>query len=217
MRAMRGAKVENPSQDAPDVLGSDCGHPGHEGGADRGAKMTTDGVLIDAHLRGDPQALARLMARHRPPLMGFFVRRVGDDAEELFQELWAKVDRNLDRYHEDGRFRAYLFAIARRLTIDHHRRRAARPHLISLEEPPPVPCEPADLTGYRELLDAVEVGLANMNPRTADVVRLRLTEQLTFVEIAEIQGAPLNTVLSCMHRGLKQLRRELQARGLARI
>ena len=178
--------------------------------------MTTDAALIDAHLKGEPGALSSLMARHRPPLMGFFVRRVGDDAEELLQETWSRVERSLDRYQDDGRFRAYLFAIARRLTIDHHRRKAARPHLISLEDPPPVSCDPNDLTGYRELLDAVEVGLAKMNPRTADVVRLRLTDQLTFAEIAEIQGAPLNTVLSCMHRGLKQLRRELRVRGLAR-
>jgi len=179
--------------------------------------MTTDATLIAAHRQGNPDALARLMARHRRPLMGFFVRRVGDDAEELYQELWTRVERSLDRYTDDGRFRAYLFAAARRLTIDHHRRVMARPHLVSCEEPPPIRCDPADLTGYRELLDAVEIGLGKMNARTADVVRLRLTEQLTFAEIAEIQGAPLNTVLSCMHRGLKQLRRELRARGLARI
>jgi len=179
--------------------------------------MTTDAALIDAHRHGDPEALAQLMARHRKPLMGFFVSRVGEDAEELHQELWTRVERSLDRYREDGKFRAFLFAVARRLTIDHHRRVRARPHLVSCDEPPPVRCEPADLAGYRELLDAVEAGLSAMNPRTADVVRLRLTEQLTFAEIAELQGAPLNTVLSCMHRGLKQLRRELRDRGLARI
>ena len=179
--------------------------------------MVTDAALIDSYRHGDATALGQLMARHKGSLMGFFTRRVGDDAEELHQELWTKVERNLDRYRDDGRFRAFLFAAARRLTIDHHRRRSARPLLVSCETVPAGSCEPDDLAGYRELADAVEKTLGEMNPNTAAVVRLRLTEQLTFAEIAELRGQPLNTVLSYMHRGLKQLRCELDARGIARM
>jgi RNA polymerase sigma factor (sigma-70 family) len=179
--------------------------------------MATDAALIDSYRGGNVRALEQLMARHRGSLMGFFVRRVGDDAEELHQELWTKVERNLDRYRDDGRFRAFLFAAARRLTIDHHRRRSVRPKLVSCETLPAGRCDPDDLAGYRELVQAVESALSQMNPNTAAVVRLRLTEQLTFAEIAEMRGQPLNTVLSYMHRGLKQLRRELDERGVARM
>lgn len=179
--------------------------------------MVTDAALIESYRCGDVRALGELMARHRGSLMGFFTNRVGDDAEELHQELWTKVERNLDRYRDDGRFRAFLFAAARRLTIDHHRRRAARPRLVSCETMPAGSCEPDDLVGYRELLGAVEDTLEKMNPNTAAVLRLRLTQQLTFAEIAQMRGQPLNTVLSYMHRGLKQLRRELDARGIARM
>ncbi len=179
--------------------------------------MMTDAALIESYRGGDVRALSHLMDRHRGSLMGFFINRVGDDAEELHQELWTKVERNLDRYRDDGRFRAFLFAAARRLTIDHHRRRSARPKLVGGDTVPAGSCEPDDLVGYRELLGAVEDALAEMNPNTAAVVRLRLTQQLTFAEIAEMRGQPLNTVLSYMHRGLKQLRRELDARGIARM
>jgi RNA polymerase sigma-70 factor, ECF subfamily len=179
--------------------------------------MQNDAALIDAHRRGDAQALGDLMARHRHSLMGFFVRRVGDDAEELYQELWTKVERSFDRYQDDGRFRAFLFSAARRLTIDHHRRKCARPHLIPCEELPPIACDPTDLATYNELVGAVDEILATMNPKAAQVIRLRLSEQHTFAEIAEIVGAPLNTVLSWMHRGLKQLRAGLSERGLARM
>jgi len=179
--------------------------------------MATDAALIDSYRHGDTRALGDLMARHRGSLMGFLTRRVGDDAEELHQELWTKVERNLGGYTDDGRFRAFLFAAARRLTIDHHRRRSVRPRLISCETLPLGRCEPDDLVGYRELADAVETALEKMNPNTAAVVRLRLTQQLTFAEIAEMRGQPLNTVLSYMHRGLKQLRCELDARGIARM
>lgn len=179
--------------------------------------MTNDAALIDAYRHGNASALSELMRRHEGPLMGFLRRRVGDDAEDLYQELWTKVVKGLDRYQDDGRFRAFLFTAARRLTIDHHRRRSVRPHLVLADTLPTASCEPDDLAGYRELTTAVEAALDNMNPRTAEVVRLRLTQQLTFAEIARMQDAPLNTVLSCMHRGLKQLRRELDARGLVRM
>lgn len=176
--------------------------------------MASDTALIDAYRHGNARALSDLMDRHKRSLMGLFGRRVGEDAEELYQELWNKVVRSLDRYRDDGRFRAFLFAAARRLIIDHYRRRAARPHLVGCDEPPELAIEPVDAVAYNELVDAVEAALAGMNPATAEVMRLRLYRQLTFAEIAQMQGAPLNTVLSCMHRGLKKLRRELDARGL---
>lgn len=179
--------------------------------------MLTDAALIDEYRQGNAHALGELMTRHRRPLMGFLARRVGDDAEELHQELWVKVERNLERYRDDGRFRAFLFAAARRLTIDHHRRRSVRPHLIGTDRAPTLPVETADPVAYRELLEAVDEALNDMHPGTAEVVRMRLTQQLTFAEIAEIRGAPLNTVLSCMHRGLKRLRKELDERGLTRM
>ncbi len=179
--------------------------------------MVNDATLIDAYRRGNARALHELMTRHRGCLMGFLERRVGDDAEELHQELWLKVARNLERYREDGKFRAFLFAAARRLTIDHHRRRSVRPTLVGSDRIPAPAVESPDPVEYDQLVDAVEEALAGMHQATAEVVRLRLTEQLTFAEIAHQRGEPLNTVLSRMHRGLKQLRQRLDERGLTRM
>jgi RNA polymerase sigma-70 factor, ECF subfamily len=179
--------------------------------------MVNDATLIDAYCQGNARALNELMIRHRGCLMGFLERRVGDDAEELHQELWVKVARNLERYRDDGKFRAFLFAAARRLTIDHHRRRRVRPRLVGSDRLPSPAVESADPVEYGELVDAVEQVLSTMHEATAEVVRLRLTEQLTFAEIASQRGEPLNTVLSRMHRGLKQLRQQLDDRGLTRM
>jgi RNA polymerase sigma-70 factor (ECF subfamily) len=183
-----------------------------------------DASLIAAHRHGDPLAFGALIERHREALMGFLRRRVGDDAEELHQELWVRMSRNLDRYQGSERFRAILYTAARRLVIDHRRRRAARPSLVLVDGPkrerltmetPGFATVGHDPIARSELVDAVEEALATLPPRMAEVVRLRLTEDLSFAEIAERQGAPLNTVLTRMHRGLKKLRAELVRRGVS--
>jgi len=178
----------------------------------------TDAALISAHRQGDPRAFRALMERHRSALMGFLRPRVGDEAEELHQELWVRVARNLENYNKTERFRAVLFTAARRLVIDHRRRRAVRPALILSGDQTAMDSRyqaavRSDPIARAELIEAVEGALGTLPPQMAEVVRLRLTEDLTFAEIAARQGAPLNTVLTRMHRGLKKLRVELTRRG----
>ena len=88
--------------------------------------MMSDALLIQAHNAGDPNAISTLMQRYQHALMGMLVNRVGSDAEDLYQETWVRVSDNLPQYDERGSFKAWLFQIARRLVIDHHRRRNAR-------------------------------------------------------------------------------------------
>lgn len=170
----------------------------------------TDLELVRDHLTGSPSALEALIERHRGPLMGFFRGRVGEQrAEELHQELWARVERRLSGFDERAPFRALLWTAARRLVIDNHRRTEVRPKLVSLEVERASRQTPLSSLSHRELLAAIEAELDGMDPATAQVVRWRLTDNLTFKEIARKQDAKLNTVLSRMHRGVKQLRAAL--------
>ena len=96
----------------------------------RSLPVMSDSALILAHRSGDDSAFTVLMDRHRDPVMGFLVNRVGDDAEDLFQETWTRVNLGLDQYQDAGSFRAWLFQIARRLVIDHYRRKSTRVQLV---------------------------------------------------------------------------------------
>ncbi|MEL6343819.1 MAG: RNA polymerase sigma factor [Myxococcota bacterium] len=176
-----------------------------------------DALLIDAHLNGDPQAMSVLMDRHRTSLMGFLRSRVGDDAEDLFQETWTRAAKALPRYTDQGTFQAWLFQIARRLVIDHYRRRSSRIVLLPTDETSPVPQAPEDpykSVVARELSEATARALDSLSSDVAEVVRLRLIDNRPFKEIAKLQRVPLNTALGRMHRGLKQIRRALEADGI---
>lgn len=179
--------------------------------------MPDDAELIADHLDGDPAALGTLVARHRPPLLGFLRARVGEDAEDISQEVWSRVAAALPRYRDRGSFRGWLFQIARHLIIDHRRRRGARIQLVGSAQVPenaPAPTTPFGDLVARELSEATEQALQRLPAETAAVVRMRLVDDLPFKEIARRQGVPLSTALGRMHRGLKLIRRALEDGGL---
>jgi RNA polymerase sigma-70 factor, ECF subfamily len=175
-----------------------------------------DAQLITAHLSGDPDALQALIGRHHVSLMGFLSARVRDDAEDLYQETWSKATSAFSRYEDRGTFRAWLFQIARRLIIDHHRRTGARIQLQPAEAPPDLPTltTPYHQTATRQLSEATDAALAALPPEVESVIRMRLIDHLSFKQIAAQQGIPLNTALGRMHRGLSQIRQSLVRSGL---
>jgi RNA polymerase sigma-70 factor (ECF subfamily) len=184
----------------------------------RSVSMMSDANLIQAHRSGDQSAFPELMARHHNSVMGFLVNRVGSDAEDLFQETWTRVGTKLHTYNETGSFRAWVFQIARRLVIDHHRHTGARVRLV-LPSEPKTPSgvdhrQPDQQLAAVQIADAFESTLAQMPFQMAEVIRLRLIEGTPFQEIAQRQGVPLNTALARMHRGLKKIRATLAERQL---
>jgi RNA polymerase sigma-70 factor (ECF subfamily) len=180
--------------------------------------MMSDAALIQAHQAGDPHAISALMARYQAALMGMLVNRVGREAEDIYQETWTKVSQSLDTYDEQGAFKSWLFQIARRLIIDHHRRRSARIQLVS-DPHAPSPSLPFMQTPEQPLVAAqvhrcFQASLEAMDAPTAEVVRLRLEQHIPFKTIAEQQGVPLSTALGRMHRALKRIRADLIAAHL---
>ena len=179
----------------------------------RSIPTMSDALLVSAHKAGDSQAIGALMDRHKDSLMGFLVNRVGRDAEDLYQETWVRVSTRLDGYDERGSFRSWLFQVARRLVIDHHRRSNARISTVAegseAMERATHCIQPDQNIGAAQMAAVFQQVVDTMEPEMADVVRWRLFDNLTFKEIALKQGVPLNTALGRMHRGLNQIRAAL--------
>ena len=178
----------------------------------RSVSTMSDAVLISALKAGDQNAMAVLMDRHRDSLMGFLVNRVGRDAEDLYQETWSRVSSKLHTYEEQGSFRSWLLQVARRLVIDHHRRSRVRiSTVVNHSEQDDLHSfdQPDQHVEATQMAHIFQTTVNAMDPATAEVVRWRLFDGLTFKEIALRQGVPLNTALGRMHRGLKQIRAAL--------
>jgi len=163
-----------------------------------------------------PAHLEQRIERNQRDILAFLRRRAPNEAEELAQETWLKVARANPSCRDEGSFRAYAFTVAKRLLIDHYRRRAVRAPVVSLEggREPSGGHDPHGAACATQTLLAVQQVLDQLKPELAEVFRLRTTTSMSFKQIAQHQGVGLNTALGRMHQATKALQRELRAQGL---
>jgi RNA polymerase sigma-70 factor (ECF subfamily) len=88
----------------------------------------SDEQLASRAQRGCLASFEELVRRFQLPLLNFLRQRgAGADAEDLLQETFLRAYTNLHRYRRRHRAAAWLFTIARRLSINHYHRVAASP------------------------------------------------------------------------------------------
>jgi RNA polymerase sigma-70 factor (ECF subfamily) len=167
---------------------------------------------------GSGQAYQELLEAYGPRLYGYFMRATGNhhDAEDLLGELRLRLGRRLGEYDHRGRFEPWLFRVAANLVRDRIRRRRVRPGLSDpLQESDEMPLDsqlasdapPVDAKLIaEEAHERVDAALARLDAKTREMILLRHFAQLSFREIAEMEGCPLGTVLAKVHRGLRKLR-----------
>lgn len=158
--------------------------------------------------------MTRWVHEHGPAVRGFLVAMLRDRefADELLQEVFVRAWESRSRYADVGRERAYLLRIADRLART-SRRRAARVKPLSDETAAGIesgedwsPMERLAAAETERRLAAAMEAIPDPQRRT---LLLRFYGDLSFAEIADQIGCPLNTVLSHCRRGLLSLRRLL--------
>ena len=169
---------------------------------------------------GDPDALGKLVEFYRRPLFSFLLRMTGSagEVEDLFQEVWFRALRRLDRFRPDNLL-GWLFSIAHNLVVDRARR--ARPTISLqaqtipegatleelLEAPGAGPDKQAELNDLgRHIMAAVE----RLPFEQREVFLLRTQAGMPFKDIAALQGVSINTALARMQYALSKLRLLLQ-------
>ena len=104
--------------------------------------------------------------------------------------------------------------IADRAACDRFRRTRTEPTLgdeiWSIAEPVDRAMNPAQAATKSETAAQLDAALKTLAPIQRRALLLRYFGQLTFVEIADTIGCPLNTALSHCHRGLQILRKHFE-------
>ena len=132
-------------------------------------------------------------------------------ADDLVQEAVARVYSVWPRVSVRGAPDAYARRIVVNLLVDHKRRPWRRE--VPVDQ---LPDAVGEATGYAEGLDGTDVveSLAAVPPRQRAALVLRLWEDLSVVETAQILGCSTGTVKSQTSRGLATLRTALAERGI---
>jgi len=172
-----------------------------------------DRDLVERYQAGDPSAFDELYRRYFDRLHRFCQRHTHDvhEAEEIAQEAFVRALRSMDRFSGERRFYPWMTVIAKRLTIDRHRKLSR----VEVTDEPDLGSVDPDVDHLFAAVDAqhVHAALAQVGPRHREVLLLREAEGLSYAEIGERLEVPVTTVEALLHRARKALRREFAAVG----
>lgn len=170
----------------------------------------TDEDLVHAIRGGDLDAFDVLYARWERRLFGYIRRQVDtrEQAEDLFQEVFLTVLRDRSYAPHRGRFAPWLFTAARNRCIDHRRadQREFAGRRALVPAPPP---ETTDALPDALQARTVRAAVASLPTGQQNLLLLKQVGDLTYREIADLEGIPEGTVKSRLHQATRAFRRAL--------
>jgi RNA polymerase sigma-70 factor, ECF subfamily len=175
----------------------------------------------DALVQRDRDELVRsLYSEHRGPLLAFTLGLTGGDrhrAEDVVQETMVRAWRNADKLHteEGASLRPWLVAVARRIVIDNHRRRQARPSEVDDSVLASLPATEDDIERLTSSV-AVRRALQSIGRQHREVLFEMYFRGGTGEEAAAALQVPIGTIKSRVYRALRMLRAALEQQGVIR-
>jgi len=173
-------------------------------------EVDEDRALVERALEGDRRALDALVSRHHGSVYAVALRVLGDPdaAADATQDAFVRALGALDRFRGEARFRTWLLRIAANTATSHGRQGTSR-----REVPLDAPAEWLE-SGHQPDEDAmvsteaerVEEALARLPEKQRLAVTLRLHEDLSHREIAEVLDSSEGAVRVNYHLGIKRLR-----------
>ena len=172
----------------------------------------SDIELIERYLKHDSRAFEILYGRYRNQLYAYLNRLLPGQyalVDDIFQNTWIKVIRQLPKYKHSNRFIGWVMRIAHNLAIDHFRK--SKNEFLSDDTEASTlfaasGSEPWRNLDNEELGEALENCILKLKEEQREVFILRQNE-LSFKEIAEIQSCSINTALGRMQYAVRNLRK----------
>ena len=171
--------------------------------------MVHDDIVIYNVKNGKKEDFGLIVEKYKDQLYSFIYYSVKDEAAagDIFQETMLKALTEINKYKEEGKFKAWLFTIARNKITDHFRRGAKN---VQLEEDGEDEAfATADTTSGGALgnisMEEITDFIGRLPREQQEVILLR--QYLSFKEIAAMLDCPLGTVLARMNRGIKKLQK----------
>jgi len=173
----------------------------------------TNMLLIQRAQQGDPAAVGFIFQQHYQQIFRYLFYKVGgiEAAEDLTSEVFVRMMRGLTEYrHQGGSIQAWLFQIARNLSVDYFRSESHR-NTTYLDDTLPAKNEDVETEVDRRLTSAeLSQAISELPDDQRDVLILRFVIGLSIADVALIIQRSEDAVKGLQRRGLTALRHILR-------
>lgn len=181
----------------------------------RNADEIYDELLVLRCQCGDADALAKLVARWHPRLLGFAIRVLGEQhiAEDVVQSSWVDVVRRINTVNDPKSIRPWLFRIVANKCKDKIRKRSKqRKHERPGEAdqvPDPSPDQLESQSRRSDQISQLRQKMKSLDDGQCEVLRMHYLEELPIDAIAQRLSLPPGTVKSRLHHARQRLKQSL--------
>jgi RNA polymerase sigma-70 factor (ECF subfamily) len=181
------------------------------------AKFMTDEQLVQEFLGGNEDSLEKLVEKYLKPIYNFTYQLTRDNgaSQDITQDVFVKVWKNINSFDETKKFSTWLYAIAKNTTYDFLKKKKTIPfsafenvdgfNILENIEDETILHSNALLQRIDNIKDAEEF-LDTLSPQLKTILLLHHQQGFSLVEIAEIMGNPTNTIKSKYRRAILSLR-----------
>jgi len=187
-------------------------------------KKISDYEVIRQYLKGDEKAFEVLVARYMDPMYRFVFTYVKNSpaAQDITQEVFLKVWRNIQKVEKNKSFKSWIYTIAKNTALDYLKKKKAIPFSQFENEQgnnvltdtlrdgahlPDVMAELAENKGA--FLNAID----GLSEKYRQILSMYYYQYFNFREIAQILQEPINTIKSRHRRGLILLKEQISQTG----
>lgn len=163
---------------------------------------------ILAFQKWDFEAFGNLYEGYVDSIFAFVFRKTGERelAEDLCSQIWMKAMKALERFEtqEGASFKSWIYRIAQNTIIDYYR---AKKQDIDIDEIAEIGFHHnmADYIDNKQRLENVEAFLETLKPLEREIVILRVWDDLSYKEIAEITGKTQDNCKQIYKRSLEKI------------
>ena len=172
--------------------------------------MLDDRLLVWKFNRGETDALRRIYGKYRDDLLKVAAALLNDadSVEDVVHDVFVSFAQNVGQFRLRGSLKGYLSICAANCARDKNRAMQRR-RKVSLDEAKPVRSakdRPDDSAVHGELSEQLGHAMAQLPHAQREVIVLHLQSRMKFRQIARLQSASVNTVMSRYRYGLDKLR-----------
>ncbi len=189
--------------------------------ASEGAIVLTEAVIVERLRQGDKQAAALVMRRYNRTLwrVARGILRHDADAEDAVQEAYLRAFSRIGDFRGDSSLGTWLGRIVanealrrlerRRITTDFFAVTPENDEVLHEVADPAPAHTPEHLAARQEIRAMVERAVDRLPAPFRMVFILRIVEQMSIIETANMLGIPPATAKTRLHRAIGQLRQSL--------